>query len=436
MGTGRTPARPDRNQDASQDLPEGVPPDLAQLRSDGAGSQYAPLAGVRVLELGNYIAAPMAARLLADFGAEVIKIERAPDGDELRRWRLHAGSSSMLYEHVNRGKKSVALDLKVAEDREQVLALVATCDVVIENFRPGTLESWSLGPEQLRGVNPNIVITRISAFGQTGPLASRPGFAAVAEAMGGLRHLVGEPDRPPVRVGVSIGDSIAGLYAALGTVMELLHRARLPQPDPSPVIDVALTEAVLSMTESLIPDYLAHGIVRNRTGARIEGIAPSNAYTCADGSQVVIAGNSDGIFARLMLLVGRRDLAADPALRTNDGRWSRRDELDEAISAWTVTLSRPAVLLDLENAAVPAGPINTAADICSDEQLRHRNMIQFLEVDAGLGEPIDVGFCGIVPVVGERALQIRSRAPRVGEHTREVLAALADATPSSRGRPA
>src|SRR6478735_1983510 len=267
-----------------------------------------PLDGIRVLELGNYIAAPTAGRMLADFGAEVIKVERPETGDELRNWRLYAGTTSMLYRTMNRNKKSI------------VLELVAHCDVLLENFRPGTLEKWGLGPNVLNEANPKLVITRISAFGQTGPLSSRPGFAAVAEAYGGMRELVGDPDRAPVRVGVSIGDSIAGIYAAFGTVMALFQRERVKVPLAQRVIDVALNESVLSVMESLVPDYLAYGVTRERVGGRMEGIAPSNAYPCADGTSIIVAGNGDAIFQRYMQTIGRPDLAEEPELQSNAGR--------------------------------------------------------------------------------------------------------------------
>jgi formyl-CoA transferase len=381
-----------------------------------------------VLELGNYIAAPTAGRLLADFGAEVIKVERPRTGDELRNWRLHAGETSMLYRTINRNKKSIVLDLRQPAGRDAALGLAGLCDVVLENFRPGTLERWGLGPQQLREANPNAVLVRISAFGQSGPLAGRPGFAAVAEAMGGLRELVGEPDRAPVRVGVSIGDSIAGLYGAFGAVMALLERERLRAVAGSGtrprVLDVALNEAVLSVMESLVPDHLAYGVRRTRTGGRMEGIAPSNAYPCAGGPSVVIAGNSDGIFRRLMGLIGRADLAEDPALATNAGRWQRRDELDEAISGWTSRHPRAEVLGRLDESGVPAGPIYTAADICADEQYRARGMIQYFDVDTGGQAPCSVGFPGVVPVLDDVSVAVRTVGPDLGAHTEEILAGL------------
>jgi formyl-CoA transferase len=380
-----------------------------------------PLAGIRVLELGNYIAAPTAGRMLADFGAEVIKVERPVTGDELRNWRLYSGDTSMLYRTINRNKKSIVIDLKTERGREIVLDLVRHCDVLLENFRPGTLERWGLGPEDLDRVNPNLVITRISAFGQTGPLSERPGFAAVAEAFGGLRELVGDPDRPPVRTGVSIGDSIAGIYAAFGTVMALFQRERVKVPLPQRVIDVALNESVLSVMESLVPDYLAYGVTRERVGGRMEGIAPSNAYLCSDGTSIIVAGNGDAIFQRYMQTIGRPDLGEDPDLQTNAGRWRRREELDAAIGQWTIRHDRDEALKLLDEAGVPSGPIYTAADICADEQYEARNMIQRFDVDTGESQPKSVGFPGIVPVIGAASLPIRNVGPDLGEHTREVL---------------
>ncbi|HEX7428972.1 MAG TPA: CoA transferase [Mycobacterium sp.] len=385
-----------------------------------------PLAGLRVLELGNYIAAPTAGRMLADFGAEVIKVERPVTGDELRNWRLYSGDTSMLYRTINRNKKSIVVDLKTERGREIVLDLVRHCDVLLENFRPGTLEKWGLGPADLDRVNPDLVITRISAFGQTGPLSGRPGFAAVAEAFGGLRELVGDPDRPPVRTGVSIGDSIAGIYAAFGTVMALFQRERVKVPLQQRVIDVALNESVLSVMESLVPDYLAYGVTRERVGGRMEGIAPSNAYPCADGTNMIVAGNGDAIFQRYMQTIGRPDLAADPDLQTNAGRWRRREELDAAIGEWTIQYNRDDALKLLDEAGVPSGPIYTAADICADEQYEARNMIQHFDVDTGEAERRTVGFPGIVPVIGPASLPIRSVGPELGEHTREVLSSLLD----------
>lgn len=397
----------------------------------------APLAGIRVLELGNYIAAPTAGRLLADFGAEVIKIERPRTGDELRNWRLGSGTTSMLYRTVNRNKKSMVVDLRTDEGRRCVLDLVAQCDIVLENFRPGTLEKWGLGPEELEAAKPGIIVTRISAFGQTGPMSARPGFAAVAEAYGGFRNLVGDADRPPVRVGVSIGDSIAGLYAAFGSVMALFARERENGKERAPldhrVIDVALNEAMLSVMESLIPDYSAYGLRRERTGGRMEGIAPSNAYVCSDGASIVIAGNGDGIFKRYMHIIGRPDLAGDPGLETNAGRWSRRDELDEAIGAWTALRTAGEALALLDEAGVPSGPIYTASDIVNDEQYLARNMVQLFDVSDGEKTLPGVAFPGITPVIGGVSLPIRNLGPDLGADTRDILVSLLGKTPVEAG---
>ncbi|GAB15923.1 CaiB/BaiF family protein [Arthrobacter globiformis NBRC 12137] len=398
--------------------------------------RIAPLEGIRVLELGNYIAAPTAGRLLADFGAEVIKVERPGTGDELRNWRLHKGDTSMLYRTINRNKKSVVLDLRTEAGKQAVLKLAAKSDILLENFRPGTLEKWGLGPEVLNQANPDLIITRISAFGQTGPLSQRPGFAAVAEAYGGFRNLVGDPDRAPVRVGVSIGDSIAGLYAAFGSMMSLYQREARRRdtagavPLTERIIDVALNEAMFSMMESLIPDYQAYGVDRQRVGGRMEGIAPSNAYICRDGASIVVAGNGDSIYQRYMQTIGRPDLAEDPALQSNAGRWSRREELDQAIGAWTAELDAADALAALDAAGVPAGPIYTAADISTDSQYAARNMVQKFDVSTGEEILPGVGFPGIVPVIGGESLPIRNLGPDLGENTAEILAGLLGMDPA------
>lgn len=393
-------------------------------------TRFQPLEGVRVLELGNYIAAPTAGRLLADFGADVIKVERPRTGDELRRWRLHRGDTSMLYRAVNRGKRSVVVDLRGDEGRGIVLDLIRRSDVLLENFRPGTLDRWGLSEEALEAANPELIVARVSAFGQTGPLSDRPGFAAVAEAYGGFRELVGEPGRPPSRTGFSIGDTIAGVYAAFGVVMSLFDRLRdRDRGSGAPVrpslgdrtIDVALNEVMLSVTESLIPDWEAYGVRRERTGGRMEGIAPSNAYLCGDGRSIVVSGNGDSIFQRYMAAIGREDLAAAPELQSNEGRWAARESLDEAIGAWTAARTSREALRILDDAGVPSGPIYTAEDVCSDEQYAARDMVQRFDVHDGEGLLEDVGFPGIVPVFGGRSLPITHVGPDLGEHTGEVL---------------
>ncbi|OBG78206.1 MULTISPECIES: CaiB/BaiF CoA-transferase family protein [unclassified Mycobacterium] len=396
-----------------------------------------PLDGVRVLELGNYIAAPTAGRLLADFGAEVIKIERPETGDELRRWRLYSGTTSMLFRTINRNKKSVILDLKSRGGQAAVRELARSCDIVLENFRPGTLERWGIGPQELCVDNPDLIVVRVSAYGQTGPRSREPGFAAVAEAMAGLRALTGEPDRPPSRTGVSIGDSLAGIYAAFGALiaMHQRHKDRIAgryTQIADRTVDVALTEAIFSVMESLVPEHDAYGVTRTRCGGRLEGVAPSNAYPCADGRWVVIAGNGDAIYRRLMRLIDRADLAEDPRLADNALRWQARDELDDAIGAWTARTPAAEALAALAEAAVPAGPINTAADIKVDEQFLARGMIQRLPVSTGTEDLPDVAFPGIVPRIGDRPRGIQSLGPDLGEHTEEVLGAL-DGYPGGLG---
>lgn len=401
-------------------------------------SPVAPLEGVRVLELGNYIAAPTAGRLLADFGADVIKVERPGTGDELRRWRLQSGSTSLFHRTINRNKRSIVVDLRSEQGRATVLDLVAHVDAVVENFRPGTLEAWGLGPDVLESVNPGIVLTRVSAYGQTGPLARRPGFGSVAEAFGGLRELVGEEGRAPVRTGVSIGDTIAGLYAAFGTLMALYQRAALglargeatPVPLGHRVVDVALHEAVFSTLEALVPEHSAYGLERRRMGGRLEGIAPTNAYVCGDGASIVVGGNGDSIFARLMRLVGRPDLADDPALHDNAGRWARRDELDEAIGGWAAGRTAAQALAELNEAAVPSGPIYRARDIVADEHYLARGMVQYRPTDDGERDLGEVAFPGITPVIGGRSLPIRNLGPDLGADSVAVLVDLLGLAPA------
>jgi crotonobetainyl-CoA:carnitine CoA-transferase CaiB-like acyl-CoA transferase len=386
-----------------------------------------PLAGLRVVELGNFIAAPSAGRLLADFGADVVKIERPGRGDELRRWRLHGGDTSLLFRVMNRNKKSVTLDLGSDEGRELCLELARRSDVLLENFRPGTLERWGLGPRELHAANPGLVVVRISGYGQTGPYRDRPGFGGVAEAVGGLRHLTGYPDRPPTRVGISVADSVAGLYAVIGALMALHRRGRGAGgrgQGPGEVVDVALYEGIYSLMESLVPDHDAYGVERERTGSSLPGIVPSGTYRCADGRYAVVSGNGDAIFRRLMRLIGRPDLADDPELADNAGRVPRAGELDAAIGAWTAGLPCAEALRALEEAAVPCGPIHTAADILADPHYRARGMHELHPVAIGAGEKADVTFPGIVPKLQERPGVTRWLGPDLGEHTDAVVAAL------------
>jgi len=379
-----------------------------------------PLAGLKVIELGQLIAGPFAAKTLADFGAEVIKIEPPITGDPLRQWRLLHNGTSVWWQVQSRNKKSVALDLKDEASREIVRGLIAEADVLVENFKPGVMEDWGLDYARLSASNPGLIMLRISGYGQTGPYRDRPGFGVVAEAMGGLRHLSGEPGRVPVRVGVSIGDTLASLHGVIGILMALQHR-HASVSDQAPkgrgqVIDVALYEAVFNCMESLLPEYSAFGAVREAAGSALPGIAPSNAYACADG-WVLVAGNGDSIFKRLMKAIARDDLAADPALAGNAGRVARVAEIDAAIGAWTAPRHVVEVLEALHHAAVPAGRIYTAKDIAEDPHYRARGMIQRVTTADGLSVEVP----GIVPKLSLTPGAITRRAPTLGEDNADIL---------------
>ena len=383
--------------------------------TDSDKSKPLPLQGIKVLELGSLIAGPYASALLAQFGAEVIKIEPPGDGDPLRKWRkLHKGTSLWWYTQ-SRNKKSVTLDLKRAEARDLVRRIAKDVDIVIENFRPGTLEKWDLGWEQLSGLNPQLVMVRISGYGQTGPYSKRPGFAAIAECMGGLRHVTGFPDRPPVRTGVSLGDTLASLYGTIGALLAM-HHVKV-NSGTGQFIDVALYESVFSVMESLVPEYAEFGHVRERSGSRLPGISPSNTYLCGDGSYVAIAGNGDGIFKRLMNAIGRPDLADDVDLARNDGRVLHNDRLDAAILQWTSNCTLDEVLTKLDAADVPSGRVYTAADIAADPHYQARGMITRETLPDG--QQIDLP--GIVPKLSETPGTTRWVGPALGEHTADVL---------------
>ncbi len=380
-------------------------------------AQALPLQGVKVIEIGTLIAGPYATAILAQFGAEVIKVESPTSGDPLRKWRkLHKGTSLWWYAQ-SRNKKSVTVNLKAPEGQEIVRALVKDADIVIENFRPGALEGWALGWDALSKLNPKLIMVRISGYGQTGPYRDRPGFAAIAESMGGLRYLAGYPDRPPVRVGVSIGDSLASLYGVIGALLAMHH---LKNGGGGQYIDVALYEAVFGVMESLIPEFSHFGHVRERTGASLPGISPSNTYPCRDGRYVIIAGNGDGIFKRLMHAIGRDDLGEDPRLARNDGRVLHNDMLDEAITQWTSKHGLEHVLDVLEKADVPSGRIYTAADIHADPHYHARGMIEAAKLPDG--ESFDLP--GIVPKLSATPGVTKWIGPRLGEHTDEVLAGM------------
>jgi formyl-CoA transferase len=381
-----------------------------------------PLAGLKVLELGQLIAGPFAAKTLADFGADVVKIEPPADpkrphasaGDPLRKWRLLKDGTSVWWQVQSRNKRSVALDLRDPAAQDIVRKLAAEADVLIENFRPGAMEGWGLGPDALQALNPRLIMLRISGYGQTGPYRDRPGFGVVAEAMGGLRHLTAEPGRVPVRVGVSIGDTLASLHGVIGILMAMHHRHRA---GVGQVIDVALYEAVFNCMESLLPEYSAFGAVREPAGSALPGIAPSNAYRCRDGGYALIAGNGDSIFRRLMATIARTDLGQDPALADNAGRVARVAEIDAAIGDWAAQRTVDEVLAALDQAAVPAGRIYTVADIAADPHYQARGMIGQVQMDDGT----QLAVPGIVPKLSLTPGVHRRNAPTLGQDTDAVL---------------
>jgi len=374
-----------------------------------------PLNGVRVIEIGTLIAAPFAARLMGEFGAEVIKIESMGQGDPLRKWRkLHEGTSLWWYLQ-SRNKKSLSLNLKSSEGIEIVKRLAESADVLIENLRPGALEKLGLGWDVLHALNPKLTLVRISGYGQSGPYRDRPGFGAIGEAMGGIRYTTGTPGSPPARVGVSLGDSLASMHAVMGALMSLL-RVKTGQGDGQ-IVDVSLVESVFNVMESLVPEYDMLGHVRERTGGALPGIAPSNTYPTAEGAFVVIAGNSDPIFKRLMHTIGRPDLAEAPEFAQNDGRAAQSDMLDAAISAWSSSLPIDDVLQALEQAQVPAGRIYNVADIVADPHYQAREMI----LDAQLPGGPQVKMPGIVPKLSATPGTVNWQGPALGQHTDSVL---------------
>ncbi len=379
----------------------------------------APLEGIRVVEIGTLIAAPFAGRLLAEFGAEVVKIEPLGTGDPLRRWRKIHGGTSLWWYLQSRNKQSIALDLKSPDGVEIVRRLTAEADVLIENMRPGALEKLGLGWDTLHTINPKLTMVRISGYGQTGPYRDRPGFGAIGEAMGGIRYTTGDPESPPARVGISLGDSLASLYGVIGALMALL-RVKTGQGDGQ-MVDVSLVESVFSLMESLVPEYDVMGFVRERSGGALPGISPSNTYPTCDGGYVVIAGNSDPIFKRLMQVIERPDLRDDPALAHNDGRVAHNELLDRAIAAWTRTRAMDEVLRQLDAAEVPAGRIYSVADIVTDPHYRDRGMI----LQGELPDQVPFKMPGIVPKLSDTPGSVRWIGPALGAHTNAVLDRLA-----------
>ena len=377
-----------------------------------------PLDGVKVLELGQLIAGPFACKMLAEFGAEVIKIEPPGTGDPLRKWRLLHEGTSVWWASQSRNKQSVTLDLRQQEGQDVVRLLIKEVDVLVENFRPGTLEKWGLGWEELKAINPRLVMLRVSGYGQTGPYKDLPGFGVVGEAMGGLRHLSGEPGRPPVRVGISIGDSLSALHGVIGVLLALRHRDQ--NGGDGQVIDVALYESVFNMMESMVAEYSAFNEIRQPAGSSLPGITPSNAYRCADGKYALIAGNGDSIFKRLMSLIGRDDIGNDPEFAHNDGRSRQAEYIDGVIGQWAAQHSLEGVLQALHESRIPAGKIYDVADIVNDPHYKEREMLLHGELEDGT----PVILPGIVPKLSATPGEVRRRAPTLGQDTANVLAAL------------
>jgi formyl-CoA transferase len=390
-----------------------------------------PLAGIKVLELGTLIAGPFCARLMAEFGAEVIKVESPEGGDPIRQWRVLKDGNSLWWSVQSRNKKSITLNMK--DERAQAIArrLALEADIVIENYRPGVLEKWNLGYEQFKAINPALIMVRLSGYGQTGPMRDAPGFGAIGESMGGIRYVSGHPDRPPVRIGISIGDSIASLHGAIGALMALRHRDVTGGrwngqtgtdcvAGQGQMVDVALYEAVFNLMESLVPEYDYAGVVRERTGGSLPGIVPSNTYTTADGENIVIAGNGDAIFKRLMTAIGRDDMANDPQLANNAGRVARSQEIDDTLQAWCSGRSIDAALAILKAADVPVSKIYSVRDMLQDPQFLARQMFeQHLFRD---GTPVKLP--AVTPKLSETPGGTRWMGPALGEHTEEVLQAL------------
>jgi formyl-CoA transferase len=395
-----------------------------------------PMAGIKVLELGTLIAGPFCARMLAEFGAEVIKIEAPGEGDPIRKWRVLKDGNSLWWYVQSRNKKSITLNMKDKRAQEIARRLALDADIIIENYRPGVLEKWNLGFDQLKAINPAAIMVRLSGYGQTGPLRDAPGFGAIGESMGGLRYVSGHPDRPPVRIGISIGDSVASLHGAIGALMALRHRDATGGrwngksgtecvAGQGQMVDVALYEAVFNMMESLVPEYDHAGVVRERTGGALPGIVPSNTYTTGDGENIVIAGNGDAIFKRLMSAIGRQDMADDPALANNAGRVPATQAIDEAIQSWCSTQTIDAALAVLQGADVPVSKIYSVRDMMQDPQFLARQMFERHMFKDGTS----IKLPAVTPKLSETPGSTRWIGPDLGEHTDEVLKTLGYSDP-------
>lgn len=373
------------------------------------------LSGLRVLEMGSLIAGPFAGRLFADFGAEVIKVETPGVGDPIRKWRMMHEETSLWWYVQSRNKKSITLNLKSEEGQNVIKDIIKSTDILIENFRPGKLEEWGLGYEELKKINPKIIMVRISGYGQDGPYSNKPGFGSVGESIGGIRNITGYEDRPPVRVGISLGDSISSLYAVISSMMAVYNRDVVGSGEGQ-FIDVALYEAVFSLMESMVPEYDYHNFIRERTGSSLPGIVPSNTYKCKDEKYIVIGGNGDSIFKRLMKAINREDIGEDPQYGSNDKRAKHPELLDNVISEWTMQHSLSDAQEKLDEYDVPNGPIYSIEDIFNDVHYQARDMIKDVEVD-GLGS---LKMPGIMPKFSETPGEIKWAGPKLGEHNEEV----------------
>jgi crotonobetainyl-CoA:carnitine CoA-transferase CaiB-like acyl-CoA transferase len=373
-----------------------------------------PLDGIRVIEVGQLLAGPFAGCMLAYFGAEVIKIE-PPEGDPIRGWRVLENGTSLWWRSIGRNKKSITLDLKKIEGRELARKLIDTADVVIENFRPGVMEDWGLGPVEVKKSNPGIVYARISGYGQTGPYANKPGFASVCEGISGFRYVNGFPDQAPVRPNLSIGDTISGIHAALGIALALFERVQNPSGEGQ-VVDVALYESMFYLLEAVIPEFDGAGVIRQPSGTTVTGIVPTNTYRCKNGKYVVIGGNGDSIFQRLMTVAGHPAMASDLRMANNAGRVKHELEIDNALAAWCMSKDSAEILQLLEEARVPGGPIYNVEDMVADPHFNARGLFEQVEID---GKPLKIP--AILPRLSDTPGRTDWPGGEVGSHTQQIL---------------
>ncbi len=393
--------------------------------TDSTNAQQ-PLAGLRVIEVGQLLAGPWAGTILGYYGAEVIKVEPPENGDPIRRWRKLKNGQSLWWSSLARNKKCVTLDLKSARGRELMADLMNSADVLVENFKPGTMEKWGLGPEVFKASNPGLIYARISGYGQTGPSAPKPGFASVCEGFGGFRYVNGFPGEPPVRPNLSIGDTLAGLHAAMGILLAYINRNRT-EGGSGQVVDVAIFESVFSLLEAVVPEFDGAGIIREPSGSTLTGIVPSNTYRCGDGKLIVIGANTDSMFKRLAKLMEQPEMGDDPRFSDNAKRVEHQEEIDGKIAAWAAARPAAAALDSLDDAGVAAGPIYNVEDIFNDPQYRARGLLQQVTVD---GEPLTIP--AIVPLLSETPGTTRWPGPKLGSHNDEVFSEILNLSASEQ----